>query len=153
MFISCHLVVWRIAQILTKKDLSFLASSKKIGLALAVSACCMLAKNIFYAQQTKKSDKHFTNFHMTHETEFTNAYFVILKVVKKWKISFFKKENFFASAKFCRCKVAICLGIYFGICRMPTQIARVVYLTILSLAFSYWMIFCNPVNTYIDELA
>ena len=51
--ISGHLVVWRIAQILNKKDLSFWAGATKIGIALAAPACCILAKIIFYAEQMK----------------------------------------------------------------------------------------------------
>ena len=55
------MVVWRIAQILTKRDLSLSAGATKTGLALFASAYCMLAKHIFYAQQMKKSEKRYTN--------------------------------------------------------------------------------------------
>ena len=44
--ILCHLVVSRIAQILNKKDLTFWAGATKTGLAIAASACCMLAKDM-----------------------------------------------------------------------------------------------------------
>ena len=50
MLILCYVVVWRIAQILTKRDLSLSAGATKTGLALFASAYCMLAKHIFYAQ-------------------------------------------------------------------------------------------------------
>ena len=59
------MVVWRIAQILNKKDLSFGAGPTKTGSALAVSVCCMLTKIIFYAQQTKRSGKQCTNFQLS----------------------------------------------------------------------------------------
>ena len=66
----------------------------------------MLAKSIFYAQQTEISerlDKFPTYVKMKLETELTTANLVILKVVKK---KFFekkkkKREFLFASAKFC----------------------------------------------------
>ena len=48
--ISCHFVVWTIAQILNKKDLNFWTGAKKTGSALVASACCMLPKSIFYTQ-------------------------------------------------------------------------------------------------------
>ena len=84
--ISCHLVVvWRIAQIHNKKNLSFWAGVAKTGSALIASACCMLAKSIFCTQQTKKSEKQCTNFQHNlkwHNTEFTTAHFVILKIIK-----------------------------------------------------------------------
>ena len=47
---------------------------------------------------------------MTRETEFTTAYFVILKVVKEWKQVFVKKKKdffFFAAAELCRQKLGI----------------------------------------------
>ena len=54
---SCHFLVWRVAQILNKKDLSFQDGATKAGSALAASAYCMLAKSIFMHQQTKRSEK------------------------------------------------------------------------------------------------
>ena len=91
----------------------------------------MLAKSIFYAQQTKRIENHCINVQveMTLETEFTTADFVIsLNLVIVLEV-FFKKEWEF----FCLCKMfptqtinlAICLGIYVGIRLMPKQIARV----------------------------
>ena len=50
-----------IAQKLNKKDLSFWADATKTGSALVASACCMLTKSIFQAQQTKRSEKQCTN--------------------------------------------------------------------------------------------
>ena len=38
LLILCHLVVWRIAQILNKKDISFWAGATKTDSALVVSA-------------------------------------------------------------------------------------------------------------------
>ena len=55
------MVVWRIAQILNKKDLSFWAGATKTGSALIAVAWYMLAKIIFYTQQTKISEKQCTN--------------------------------------------------------------------------------------------
>ena len=57
--IFCHLVVWRIAQIHNKKDLSFWAVATKTGSALVASTCFMFAKN-FYAKQIKQSEKQCT---------------------------------------------------------------------------------------------
>ena len=65
MLISCQLSVWGIAQILNKKDLCFWAGGTKTGSALVASAYCKLAKDIFYAQQTKRSEKQYTSFQLT----------------------------------------------------------------------------------------
>ena len=48
------LVVWRITQILNKKDLSFWAGATKTGSALVGLAYSMPAKSIFYTQKNKK---------------------------------------------------------------------------------------------------
>ena len=53
--ILCYFPVWRIARILNKKDLRFWAGATKTSSALVASACCILAKSIFYAQQVKRS--------------------------------------------------------------------------------------------------
>ena len=86
--ILCHLIVWKIAQIFYKKDLSFWAGAIKTGLALVALACCMLAKSIFYAKQIKRSEKQCTNFQLNSnnaQTEFMTAGFLISKVVKNEK--------------------------------------------------------------------
>ena len=68
---------------------------------------------------------------MTREAEFATVDFLILKVVKKMKNKFFlkkKKEAFFCLGKILSTQtnnLALCLGIYVAICRMPTQTARV----------------------------
>ena len=85
--ISCHLIVWRIPQILSKKDLSFWAGAIKTSSALVALACCILAKGIFYAQQTKRSEKQCTR-DWIYVCRFCN-----LKGCKKWKISFLKKKR------------------------------------------------------------
>ena len=72
-------------------------------------------------------DKFPTYVKMKLETELTTANLVILKVVKKKFFEKKKKENFclprqsFADANY----VEICLGIYVGICCMPTRIAGI----------------------------
>ena len=48
------MVVWRKAQILTKRDLSLSAGATKPGLAHFASAYCMLAKQIFMHSKWKK---------------------------------------------------------------------------------------------------
>ena len=64
MLISCHLVVSIMDQVLHKNDLNFWAGATKTGSALAASACCMIAKSIFYTQQTKRSEKQYTNVYL-----------------------------------------------------------------------------------------
>ena len=80
-------VVWRVAQILNKKVLNFWAVTTKTGSAFVVSACWMLTKSIFYAQQTKRSEKQCANFQIRlkwiFNTEFTTADFVIFKKNEK----------------------------------------------------------------------
>ena len=51
-------------QVLHKNDLNFWAGATKTGSALAASACCMIAKSIFYTQQTKRSEKQYTNVYL-----------------------------------------------------------------------------------------
>ena len=50
-------VVWRVAQKLNKKDLNFWAGATKTRSASVAWAGCILSKSIFYAQQTKRSEK------------------------------------------------------------------------------------------------
>ena len=86
--ILCNLIVWKIAQIFYKKDLSFWAGTINTGLALVALACCMVAKSIFYAKQIKRSEKQCTNFQLNSnntQTEFMTAGFLISKVVKNEK--------------------------------------------------------------------
>ena len=54
-------VVWRVAQIINKKDLNFWAVATKTASALVALACCVVAKSIFYGQWMKRSEKHCTN--------------------------------------------------------------------------------------------
>ena len=70
----------------------------------------MLAKSIFYAQQTKRIENHCINVQveMTLETEFTTADFVIsLNLVIVLEVFLKKSENFFASAKCSQHKLSI----------------------------------------------
>ena len=90
MLISCQLVVWRMAQILNKKYLSFWADAIKNGSALVISACYMLAKTILFFHHTDKKQRvvlltFLTKVDMKHKTEFTNTDFAVLKFVKKLK--------------------------------------------------------------------
>lgn len=94
--ILCHLIVWKIAQIFYKKDLSFWAGAIKTGLALVALACCMLAKSFFYAQQTERYKEQGTHFQLKlkwHKDWIYN--FRFHNLFKKWKISLKKRENFF----------------------------------------------------------
>ena len=58
------MVVWKIAHILNKKDLSFWVGGTKSGSATVASACCMLAKSIFCAQQSKRNENQSANFQL-----------------------------------------------------------------------------------------
>ena len=46
---------------LLQKDLSFWTGATESGSALVASACCLLAKSVFYAQQMKRSEKQCRN--------------------------------------------------------------------------------------------
>ena len=108
--ILCNLIVWKIAQIFYKKDLSFWAGAINTGLALVALACCMVAKSIFYAKQIKRSEKQCTNFQLnSNNTDWIyDCRFSNLKGCKKWKItSFVLFFLIFASEKLCRHKLAI----------------------------------------------
>ena len=124
--ISCHLLVWRIAQIL-RKDASFWASPKKTQLFL-LTACSQKA---FFTHRKKKW-KNAQIFNLRwNDTRgwICNCRFFNLRGCKKMKNKFFKKkEAFFCLGKILLTQtnnLALCLGIYVVICRMPTQIARV----------------------------
>ena len=52
--------IWRIVQILNKKDLNFWTAVTKTGSALVASARCMLVKSIFNEQETKRRVKQCT---------------------------------------------------------------------------------------------
>ena len=47
-------VVWKVAQILNKKDIDFWASATESGSAFVASAYCMLAKSIFMHNKRKE---------------------------------------------------------------------------------------------------
>ena len=80
------MVVWRIAEIFNKKDLSFWAGATKTGSALVTSVAPYSLKAFFRTANEKKWEvvhNFSTSVEMTHKTEFTTADFVILSVVKK----------------------------------------------------------------------
>ena len=67
-------VVWRVAQILNKKDLNFRAGATKTGSALVASACCMLAKSIFTHSKRKevRSSAHISNLSWNESPDWIN---------------------------------------------------------------------------------
>ena len=52
--ILCHFVIWRIAQMLNKKDLSFWAGATKTASTLVASTCCMLTKCKHFFMHSKQ---------------------------------------------------------------------------------------------------
>ena len=57
----CRMMCTTIVSHLLKKDLSFWTGATETGSALVASACCMLARSIFYWQQMKRSEKQCKN--------------------------------------------------------------------------------------------
>ena len=101
MLILCHLMIWRAAQVLNKKDLSFRAGATKTSSALVDSPWCMLGKSIFMHSKQKevRSSAQIFNLSWSNSQDWIyNCRFWYLKGCKRMKNNkFYLKKKFLLS--------------------------------------------------------